>query len=44
MNGTLRFYWRAYYDINRETWPSMSRLAAARDALKLACRVKGWFR
>ena len=41
MNGTLRWYWRAYYDTNRETWPEMGRLRAAWDAFKLAWRVKG---
>lgn len=36
------WYWRAYYDTNRQAWPEMSRSAAAWDAFKLACRVKGW--
>lgn len=39
MSGSLWFYWRAYYGINRETWPGMGRIAAAWDAFKLARKV-----
>lgn len=37
-------YWRSYYGINRQAWPSMSRPAAAWDAFKLSLRIKGWLR
>ena len=44
MTGSLLFYWREYYRINRSTWPEMSRRSAGLDALRLALRVKGWRR
>lgn len=40
VTGSLFFYWRAYYGINRRTWPEMRRLAAAIDALKMARKVR----
>lgn len=40
MTGSLFFYWRQYYAINRSTWPEMSRRAAALDAFRAAVRVR----
>lgn len=40
MSGSLRFYLREYYLINRRTWPDMGRIAAFLDAFKLAVRVR----
>lgn len=37
---SLRWYFQAYYEINRETWPDMSRRSAALDAFKVAWKVR----
>ena len=33
-------YFRTYYGVNRQTWPSMSRRAAALDAARLTWKIR----
>lgn len=39
-NRTLRSYFRTYYEVNRRTWPEMTRRAAALDALRLTWKIR----
>lgn len=36
----LWWYWREFYEVNRQNWPDKPRRVAALDAFRLARRVK----